>query len=510
MATAVPMDQNNLNGTLADATKDTMELDTTLTGLRKNLALLEVAVLTKELRLISRVFRQFTRIRKHLSEQLLVLVIKEQLQNRSSSAAAMMIHQLLKFLPESISHIDENGHAMEVDARMDEKQHKKSTGESADSLLPEVVAFLYLLVSVRLLDQGKKEEALECTTNLVTYLKGFNRRTLDEISARAYYFWSLAHERLGKLRNIREALLAAHATAVLRHDYAGQAMLLNLLLRNYIQYGLYDQADKLVSRTKFPATRSNNQLARYFYYLGRIRCIQLDYTDAMRCLLQALRKAPQNIALGFRIQAQKFAVLVQLLTGEVPERKTFLQPGMAKALAPYLQLARGVKNGDLSYFQQVVEQFYSVFERDGTASLVTRLRQNVIKAGLKRLTVAYSRISIEDVRKALNLETARDAEFIVAKAIRDGVIDAIIYHKEGYVESRESTYLYTTMEPQHSFHERIRFCLDIHNETVRAMRFPESDKKDLETLEERRERLKEEQELAHTLVEEDEEDDDIL
>ncbi|EME31116.1 26S proteasome non-ATPase regulatory subunit 3 [Galdieria sulphuraria] len=508
MATAVPMDQGNLNG-MVDSTKEPNDLDSVLTGLRKNLALLEVAVLTKELRLISRVLRHFTRIRKQLNEQILYQVIQEQIQNRSSSSSALL-QSLLRFLPESGSHMDENGRAMEVDVRREEKQHRKGTGESTETLLPEIIAFLYLLASAHLVDLGKKQEALDCTTKLVTYLKGFNRRTLDEISARGYYFWSLAHERTGKLRDIREALLAAHATAVLRHDYAGQAMLLNLLLRNYINYRLYDQADKLVSRTKFPATRSNNQLARYFYYLGRIRCIQLDYSDAMRCLLQALRKAPQNIALGFRTQAQKFAVLVQLLTGEVPERRIFLQEGMQKELGPYLQLARGVKNGDLHYFQQVVDNFYPFFERDGTASLVTRLRQNVIKAGLKRLTVAYSRISIEDIRKSLNLDTARDAEFIVAKAIRDGVIDAVIYHKEGYIESRESTYLYATMEPQHSFHERIRFCLDIHNETVRAMRFPENDKKDIETLEERRERLKEEQELAHTLAEEDEEDDDIL
>ncbi|GJQ09964.1 hypothetical protein GpartN1_g1755.t1 [Galdieria partita] len=508
MATEMTMDQGNSNGTI-DSTKEHSEPDNILTGLQKNLALLEVAVLTKELRLVSRVLRQFTRTRKQLSEQVLSQVIQEQLHNRSSSSTALL-HSLVKFLTESGSHVDENGHAMDVDVRRDEKLHRKGIGESTETLLPETITFLYLLVSAYLLDQGKNEEALECTTKLVTYLKGFNRRTLDELSARGYYFWSLSHERLGKLRDIREALLAAHATAVLRHDYAGQAMLLNLLLRNYIKYRLYDQADKLVSRTKFPATRSNNQLARYFYYLGRIRCIQLDYSEAMRCLLQALRKAPQNSALGFRIQAQKFAVLVQLLMGEVPERKTFLQEGMQKALVPYLQLARGVKNGDLNYFQQVVDNFYPVFERDGTASLVTRLRQNVIKAGLKRLTVAYSRISIEDVRKSLNLDIARDAEFIVAKAIRDGVIDAIIYHKEGYIESRESTYLYATMEPQHTFHERIRFCLNIHNETVRAMRFPESDKKDIETLEERRERLKEEQELAHTLVEEDEEDDDIL
>ena len=40
----------------------------------------------------------------------------------------------------------------------------------------------------------------------------------------------------------RSLLLALHRTAVLRHDKYGQETLLNLLLRNYLHYNLYDQA----------------------------------------------------------------------------------------------------------------------------------------------------------------------------------------------------------------------------------------------------------------------------
>jgi hypothetical protein len=71
---------------------------------------------------------------------------------------------------------------------------------------------------------------------------------------------------------------------------------MNLLLRNYLHYNLYDQADKLVSKSVFPESANNNQLARYMYYLGRIRAIQLDYTASHRFLQQAIRKAPQNVA----------------------------------------------------------------------------------------------------------------------------------------------------------------------------------------------------------------------
>lgn len=57
-------------------------------------------------------------------------------------------------------------------------------------------------------------------------------------------------------------------TATLRHDADGQATLLNLLLRNYLQYNLYDQAEKLVSKSVFPELANNNEWARYLYYTG--------------------------------------------------------------------------------------------------------------------------------------------------------------------------------------------------------------------------------------------------
>ena len=41
--------------------------------------------------------------------------------------------------------------------------------------------------------------------------------------------------------------------------------------------------------------------------------------------------------------------------------------------------------------------------------------------------------------------------------------------------------IYSTNEPQHAFHQRICFCLDLHNESVKAMRFPQdAHRKDIE------------------------------
>ena len=59
----------------------------------------------------------------------------------------------------------------------------------------------------------------------------------------------------------------------------------------------------------------------------------------------------------------------------------------------------------------------------------------------------------------------------MAKAIRDGAIDAMLDHDAGAMVSRASQDVYVSGEPSEAFHARVAFCLDLHNEAVKAMRF---------------------------------------
>jgi len=45
----------------------------------------------------------------------------------------------------------------------------------------------------------------------------------------------------------------------------------------------------------FPLKHSN-----IFYITGLIKAIQLDYSEAHKNLMNAIRKAPQNVAIGFK------------------------------------------------------------------------------------------------------------------------------------------------------------------------------------------------------------------
>jgi len=88
------------------------------------------------------------------------------------------------------------------------------------------------------------------------------------------------------------------------------------------------------------------------------------------------------------------------------------------------------------------------------------------------VNVSYSRLSLGDVATKLGLDSAEDAEYIVAKAVRDGVVDATINHQDKFVTSNEVTDIYSSTEPHDAFHQRISFCLSLHNDLVKSMRYP--------------------------------------
>lgn len=165
--------------------------------------------------------------------------------------------------------------------------------------------------------------------------------------------------------------------------------------------------------------------------------------------------------------------------------------------------------GDLEMFRTVAEKFAGTFNTDRTHNLIVRLRHNVIRTGLRNISISYSCISLADVAKKLRLDSdnpVADAESIVAKAIRDGAIDATLDHAKGWMLSKEIGDIYSTDEPQIAFNSRIAFCLNMHNEAVRALRFPPNTHKEKESADKRRERQQQEQELAKHIAEEDDDD----
>lgn len=322
------------------------------------------------------------------------------------------------------------------------------------------------------------KECLEFSKILFEYCKKSTSQTMDQLISKVMYFYSRIHEICGEFANIRNEILECYRNAVLNHNSVTQAACINLILRNYVLTKRYDLGLKALEKMVYPENLSSGiQQARFLYYSGRIYSAQLEYQMAFNSFTQSLRKTPQTKgrgSLNFTLSAQKFAIVVQMLMGEIPDRSIFNSQDLRKGLVPYFELVKAVRSGDMKEFDLNLQKRGQVYERDGTLSLIKRLAHNVIRSGLKTICSSYNRIYLDDIAEHFGWDNSHDVEGVVSKAIFDKVVDAKINDDIKCVESRQKCETYGSESMLNSLHSRIAFSLLLRSNAIKAMEYPQS------------------------------------
>lgn len=347
---------------------------------------------------------------------------------------------------------------------------KESMDVDGDDILPEVDLYIHLLVQIYYLDNKQYDELNSFNDEVIKLMQVYNRRTLDLIQAKIWFYISRTKELIDDLLTIRPVLTTFLKISSLRHDNETMGCIITLLLRNYIVTKDFNQAINLIEKIQFPEC-SNSVSCRYYYYLAKIHAIQLNYSIANEYCITAIRKSPQTkLSLGFLQSATKLNIIIELLMGDIPELKIFKTNQWN--FEPYFMVTKAVKNGDLKLFDHAIKTYRSDFINDDTLSLILRLHQNVIKTGIRLISLSYSKISLKDICIKLNLDSEQSTEYIIAKSIRDNVIEASINNEKGFMKSKELLDIYSTKLPQTEFDSRINFCLELYNDLVKSMRYP--------------------------------------
>lgn len=341
------------------------------------------------------------------------------------------------------------------------------------SEIPEVTLFNILLLILHVIDNKLHDEAFNCLTSLIKTLNAYNNLnrldTVNWIKAKAFYYYALEAERLGKSKYIINDLISAYRTACLEMNDETQVTLINCVLRYYLQTSNYEQAKNFLSKSKYTENINVEEDSRHLYYLGKINAINMNYSDSFSNLTNSLRKAPTG-AKGFIATIEKLQMIVELLMGDIPNINTYIHLNKIK---PYMQIFNAVKKGNLSDFKLILNHHKTIFFRDQTYNLMQRLRLIVIKIGLRKINLSYSRISIKDITQKLNLGSENETTLIIMKSIRDGVFLGRINAETGVVESEEITDVYSTFEPHKAFLRRIEFLNNINNEAKKGIKYLE-------------------------------------
>jgi 26S proteasome regulatory subunit N3 len=484
--------------------------------LHHNLSLLDKYVSSHDSRYLSRVFRYTNYVRKHLSTTDLTSAVNSYVTDSNRKSCILNV-----FLISNSADVASNGnHAMSIDLPVepgtDSSESKKpdsltvpSSSESSSAMYKanpssslEVSLYFHILALSKLVSTHSWEKVKSACLEYMSLMDNSSKtkRTCSFFHTRAHYYYHVAVSKLGILPTVQylSLFMNAYRSSCLHQDLYSQSVYINILLSCYLAISAIEEARKFIAKAEFPASISNAQYVRYLYYKAYILAVQLDYSDAFSNAIQSVRKtSSHSCTAGFRIRATKLAIITQLLTGVIPEKSMFeSSPEITAALLPYIYISKAVKSGNVETFTSTLQKYRDVFVHDKLFNLVRRLESNVIKAGLKKLSIAYSRISIASIPKKLKMDisttTALDAEFLCMKAIRDGVIDASIDHEKGILISHQSSSIYNTSEPQEAFSTRTSFCLDVYIEAMKAMRYPPPvSKDDLQSAEERKERQRE-------------------
>ena len=222
-------------------------------GIAKNVGFVRKAVEGAQPRLLARALRNTTPVRRKCVAADLANALRAHLPSDS---------RVLRDAALSALGSVDNGDAAMTDA-----------DEVPDDAPVEVEVYLAFLVVAFLVREKRYEDATKLCEASLPRLRTMmrERRAVDALAAKFYFYLALCHEKLGTTANVAATLFAAHRTAVLQHADVSAATLLNALLRGLLAANRVEAALKLVSKTDFPESASNPQFCRYLYYTAASR-----------------------------------------------------------------------------------------------------------------------------------------------------------------------------------------------------------------------------------------------
>ena len=358
----------------------------------------------------------------------------------------------------------------EVDPKNDNNKAKKSRKLSKQSL--RLLCKCLLAVSLIKENPASSQQLLrELLFNEESTLE--NKPELEDLTGYLLYRFLNAFSSectqeflMNKLREYQ--IQKAHSLVGIVYNH----LLRGMLLSNYIE-----EAGHFLTNCEFPEHEQNTQLCKFLFYKGYYMGLTGSLGQSGMLLSQALRKAPEDHISGesralknFKLLAQKHLIVVSLLQSEMPSPKLFSET----RLNQYKKLVLLVSKGHFKQFREHLEAFKDQFKRDLVFPLLLKLKSVVLKNGLKKLSQAYSSLSVSELLFKLGLHNERKLQVdaflakVMSKMSRftlDSNLKTVIFQREERTLSDDSI--------RQALAKRVEHVKSLEEQMVRALKFPE-------------------------------------
>jgi 26S proteasome regulatory subunit N3 len=255
-----------------------------------------------------------------------------------------------------------------------------------------------------------------------------------------YYYLSLKH--------CGESIVSLYKLKITNKEYNNEysvAVITNSILDYQINNNIYQTIPEQI--------KDPEQKCLYSFYNGIIHLVKGEYKLSLSCFDEA---DTLNKARSLEMKIKKYTIICKLLQSDY----SIFYPFSSK-LTPYFSLIGAVKRAEISNLYSILDQYKEEFAGMNLYFIIRRLVKNVLHEGLRRISVCYSRISLEDINSILKV----NVDYLIHSMIKDKVIkghvsDGIFYSENGKNEKLRIGH-------------KITECINLRNSMRSLMKFPE-------------------------------------
>lgn len=245
------------------------------------------------------------------------------------------------------------------------------------------------------------------------------------------------------------------------------------LLRNLLKKGHLRETAQLLKNCRFPEHIGHSLLAKYLLYKATYLAHIGHITQAANFVTESLRKAPDGRTKrglnGFKLRARKLKLILQLIMNEPPTHQWL---NYARIPPHYMNLVHAVNLGNHDEFEKVIKNHRTEFSRDGSLALLEKMRSVVMRNALKKLSLAYSKISIRDVLKKIGADADKnfDLDAFLTKVHRD-LPEFLVDHKQGFIQFKRTSDNYASLQTREALVKRVQHLQGLEEQVTKNLRY---------------------------------------
>ena len=280
------------------------------------------------------------------------------------------------------------------------------------------------------------------------------------------------------------------------------------LLRNLLMGGSLREVGQLLKNCDFPEHSNFTQLCKFLFYKGVFLARTGEISQALVLISESLRKAPDEEApaaskskakdakpkaapapgdkapkekeapqakvirrgvRGFRLLVRKQQVVLQLMLNETPSQRTL---ALDPQLGNYRQLTSFVGRGDFRSFEDLLARESAAFERDLVLPLLKKMKTVVLRNALKKLSTAYTKISIDDALTRIGV--AGDTSFDLLAFLAKSQQHIEKFHcdpQNRVVDFAKSLEAYSDDKVRETLFKRIKHIQSLEEQVIRSLKY---------------------------------------